>query len=89
MRTYQKTDMMVVNYSVENLPIWELMEILEEKVIPEDELGVDFEYETDDKNEISILNAGKDFLLNAKVGDSLRWQVDPLSLQYCELRRIN
>ena len=89
MRTYKKTDMMVVNYSVENLPIWELMEILEEKVIPEDELGVDFEYETDDKNEISILNAGKDFLLNAKVGESLRWQVDPLNLQYCELRRIN
>ena len=87
MKTYKQTEMMLVNYSVGNLPVWELMKIVEEKIVSEDELGVDFEYETDDIHEASILNAGKDFLLNAKVGDSLRWQVDPLSLQYCELRR--
>ncbi len=89
MRTYQKTDMMVINYSVKNLPIWELMEIVGEKIGSANELDMDFEYESDDVNEISILNAGKDFLLNAEVGESLRWQVDPLNLQYCELRRIN
>jgi|6_EtaG_2_1085325.scaffolds.fasta_scaffold58618_2 hypothetical protein len=44
--------------------------------------------EPDGENEKIILEAGEKFLETAEVGDAFRWQVDPMSLQYCELVRI-
>jgi hypothetical protein len=87
MKTYQKIDMYLEDYRVGTHPLFERSRIIEEKIITNTD-GIDFEYETDDDTEQLILNEGKRFLATGEVGESFRWEVDPLSLQYCELRRI-
>ena len=87
MKTYQKIDMYLGDYRVGTHPLFERARIIEEKIITNTD-GIDFEYETDDDTEQLILNEGKRFLATGEVGESFRWEVDPLSLQYCELRRI-
>ena len=60
--------------------------------LPIDKLNIKFSgptaREPDGENEKIILEAGEKFLETAEVGDAFRWQVDPMSLQYCELVRI-
>jgi hypothetical protein len=36
----------------------------------------------------SVGDRGINLYTRSKVGDAFRWQVDPMSLQYCELVRI-
>lgn len=87
MKTYQKLDMYLEDFVLRGNPLFEVMHIIEEKIITNTD-GIDFDYETDDDREQLILNEGKRFLATGEVGESFRWEVDPLSLQYCELRRI-
>ena len=97
-KLYTKRDM-YLNESVGNIGInlYTLSkEIVDPKTapgiliaLPIDKLNVNFTYETDGDDEKIILEAGEKFLETAEVGDAFRWQVDPMSLQYCELVRIN
>ena len=60
-----------------------------QQLVTENELDTNFDYETDDEHEQEILNKGKEFLNTCDFGDSYRWEVDPMSMQYCELRRLS
>lgn len=68
---------------------WQTAKIVEEAIVTENELDTNFDYETDDEHEQEILNKGKEFLNTCEIGDSYRWEVDPMSMQYCELRRLS
>jgi len=89
-KLYTKKDM-YLNESVGNIGInlYTRSRVLETETLPIDKLNVNFTYETDGDDEKIILEAGKKFLETAEVGDAFRWQVDPMSLQYCELVRVN
>ena len=68
---------------------WQTAKIVEEAIVTENDLNINFDYETDDEHEQEILNKGKEFLNTCEIGDSYRWEVDFMSMQYCELRRLS
>ena len=68
---------------------WQTAKIVEEAIVTENDLNINFDYETDDEHEHEILNKGKEFLNTCEIGDSYRWEVDFMSMQYCELRRLS
>ena len=68
---------------------WQTAKIVEEAIVTENDLNINFDYETDDEHAQEILNEGKEFLNTCEIGDSYRWEVDFMSMQYCELRRLS
>ena len=90
-KQFIKTDLSMIGYSVDIAPTYERVQIdYQQTVFIEDlkESGTDFFYEPNDDHEALILNAGKAFLSTCEIGESFRWEVDPMGSQYCELRRI-
>lgn len=90
-KQFIKTDLSMIGYSVDIAPTYERVQIdYQQTVFIEDlkESGTDFFYEPNDDHEALILDAGKAFLSTCEIGESFRWEVDPMGSQYCELRRI-
>ena len=90
-KQFIKTDLSLIGYSVDIAPTYERVQIdYQQTVFIEDlkESGTDFFYEPNDDHEALILDAGKAFLSTCEIGESFRWEVDPMGSQYCELRRI-
>ena len=90
-KQFKKTDLSLIGYSVDIAPTYERVQIdYQQTVFIEDlkESGTDFFYEPNDGHEALILDAGKAFLSTCEIGESFRWEVDPMGSQYCELRRI-
>ena len=90
-KQFMKTDLSLIDYSVDIAPTYERVQIdYQQTVFIEDlkESGTDFFYEPNDDHEALILDAGKAFLSTCEIGESFRWEVDPMGSQYCELRRI-
>lgn len=90
-KQFMKTDLSMIDYSVDIAPTYERVQIdYQQTVFIEDlkESGTDFFYEPNDDHEALILDAGKAFLSTCEIGESFRWEVDPMGSQYCELRRI-
>ena len=90
-KQFMKTDLSLIDYSVDIAPTYERVWIdYQQTVFIEDlkESGTDFFYEPNDDHEALILDAGKAFLSTCEIGESFRWEVDPMGRQYCELRRI-
>ena len=90
-KQFIKTDLSMIGYSVDIAPTYERVQIdYQQTVFIEDlkESGIDFFYEPNDDHEALILDAGKAFLSTCEIGESFRWEVDPMGSQYCELRRI-
>ena len=90
-KQFIKTDLSMIGYSVDIAPTYERVQIdYQQTVFIEDlkESGIDFFYEPNDDHEALILDAGKAFLSTCEIGESFRWEVDPMGRQYCELRRI-
>ena len=90
-KQFIKTDLSLIDYSVDTAPTYERVWIdHQQTVFIEDlkESGTDFFYEPNDDHEALILDAGKAFLSTCEIGESFRWEVDPMGRQYCELRRI-
>lgn len=90
-KQFMKTDLSMIGYSVDIAPTYERVQIdYQQTVFIEDlkESGTDFFYEPNDDHEALILDAGKAFLSTCEIGESFRWEVDPMGSQYCELRRI-
>tara|TARA_A100001037_G_C15138611_1_gene632483 strand:+ start:1146 stop:1403 length:258 start_codon:yes stop_codon:yes gene_type:complete len=85
MKTYRKSDMFLTGWGSH----WQTAKIVEEAIVTENDLNINFDYETDDEHEQEILNKGKEFLNTCEIGDSYRWEVDFMSMQYCELRRLS
>ena len=90
MKTYRKTEMGIVGWNTAHTPLFETSIIHEETTVSEEELGKGFfDYEYADDEETSIMDAGKLFLEQGEVGQQFRWLVDPMSMEYCELRRLS
>ena len=90
-KQFMKTDLSLIGYSVDIPPTYERVWIdHQQTVFIEDlkESGTDFFYEPNNDHEALILDAGKAFLSTCEIGESFRWEVDPMGRQYCELRRI-
>ena len=90
-KQFIKTDLSLIGYSVDIAPTYERVQIdYQQTVFIEDlkESGTDFFYEPNNDHEALILDAGKAFLSTCEIGESFRWEVDPMGSQYCELRRI-
>ena len=90
-KQFIKTDLSMIGYSVDIAPTYERVQIdYQQTVFIEDlkESGTDFFYEPNNDHEALILDAGKAFLSTCEIGESFRWEVDPMGSQYCELRRI-
>ena len=90
-KQFMKTDLSMIGYSVDIAPTYERVQIDYQQTVSIEDLkesGIDFFYEPNDDHEALILDAGKVFLSTCEIGESFRWEVDPMGSQYCELRRI-
>lgn len=90
-KQFMKTDLSLIDYSVDIAPTYERVWIDHQQTVFIEDLkksGTDFFYEPNDDHEALILDAGKAFLSTCEIGESFRWEVDPMGRQYCELRRI-
>tara|TARA_R100000808_G_C2048345_1_gene84926 strand:+ start:156 stop:437 length:282 start_codon:yes stop_codon:yes gene_type:complete len=87
---FECTDMFLMN-SLHDL--YTSMQFEDQRILTKTHLKNNFtiskERSSSEDEHKEMLEEGLKFLENSEVGDLFRWQVDMITLQYCEIRRIS